>query len=104
MKKLLILAASVFPLILFCAGNVITPPKLVGHRGENYDESKTNLFPLPDILELPGEKGRIETPLQWEFCARPYVIEQLESQMYGAMPPRPSTSRLHCTILQPKNL
>ena len=90
MKKLLILAASVFPLILFCAGNVITPPKLVGHRGENYDESKTNLFPLPDILELPGEKGRIETPMQWEFCARPYVIEQLESQMYGAMPPRPA--------------
>ena len=90
MKKLLILAASAFPLILFCADNVILPPKLVGTRGENYDESKTNLFPLPDILELPGGKGRIGTPMQWEFCARPYVIEQLENQMYGAMPPRPA--------------
>lgn len=90
-KYALIFAAASAALCAFAEGNPINPPKLVGPRGENYDESKTNLFPIPDILELPGGKGRIETALDWETAARPYVIKQLEEQMYGAMPPRPAS-------------
>lgn len=88
-KYILIFAAASAAFCAFAESNPINPPKLVGSRGENYDESKTNLFPIPDILELPGGKGKIETALDWETYARPYVIKQLEEQMYGAMPPAP---------------
>lgn len=90
-KYILIFAAASAAFCAFAESNPINPPKLVGSRGENYDESKTNLFPIPDILELPGGKGKIETALDWETHARPYVIKQLEEQMYGAMPPRPAS-------------
>jgi hypothetical protein len=51
----------------------------------NYDESKANLFPLPDPLVAKDGK-RITTLRDWERSRRPEVLRLVTEELYGAVP------------------
>lgn len=95
MKKITTLLAVSFFAGIIAFANPIKPPRLVGlYRGENYDESKTNMFEIPNILAKRDGKGEIKTALEWEQINRKWVISVMESEMYGKMPPRPAEMKV----------
>jgi len=53
----------------------------------NYDEAKANPYPnLPDVLKL--QSGELVTsPEQWWKARRPEIVELLEREVYGRVPP-----------------
>src|SRR6266496_4808290 len=53
----------------------------------NYDESKANPFPdLPDALTLKNGK-KVTTPAEWWHQRRPEIVEDLEREVLGRVPP-----------------
>jgi hypothetical protein len=53
----------------------------------NYDESRANPFPeLPDLLTLRSGR-RVTTPAAWWSQRRPEIVEELEREVYGRVPP-----------------
>lgn len=53
----------------------------------NYDESKANPFPhLPDVLKLENGE-RVTTRERWYEKRRPEIVDLLEREVYGRVPP-----------------
>ncbi len=53
----------------------------------NYDESLANPYPnLPDVLTLKNGK-KVTTPELWWKQRRPEIVEDLEREVYGRVPP-----------------
>ena len=61
--------------------------------GENYDESKVPQFELPDVLSTPDGKFKATNAFEWMQVVRPQVLDYIQDQMYGYMPPRPKEMR-----------
>ena len=63
----------------------------------NYDESKVPTFVPLNPLTLPSGHP-ISSPLQWHQTRRPQLLQELQSTIYGALPPSPK----HCcfTLLE----
>ena len=53
----------------------------------NYDESVANPYPnLPDVLALKNGQ-KVTTPELWWNLRRPEIVEDLEREVYGRIPP-----------------
>lgn len=54
----------------------------------NYDESRANPYPdLPDLLTLKNGK-KVTTPDIWWKQRRPEIMEDMEKEIYGCLPPK----------------
>ena len=58
-----------------------------------YDVSQIGNLPVPDVLERLDRKGRVATALEWSREARGQILEFFDSQVYGAIPPRPDSQK-----------
>ena len=59
----------------------------------NYDESRANPYPdLPDVLTLKSGR-KVTTPAMWWGERRAEIVEDLEREVYGRVPPNVPTDR-----------
>ena len=58
-----------------------------------YDVSQIGNLPVPDVLERLDRKSRVATALEWSREARGQILEFFDSQVYGAIPPRPDSQK-----------
>jgi len=59
--------------------------------GKLYDVKNVNLFPIPDVLERLDKKGKTASAEEWAQQSRPLVMNFIDEEMYGRIPPRPDT-------------
>ena len=58
-----------------------------------YVVSQIGNLPVPDVLERLDRKGRVANALEWSREARGQILEFFDSQVYGAIPPRPDSQK-----------
>ncbi len=86
-KKILTLAFAV--VIAFSA---FAKPKerINWQKRAQYDESKIPAYTVPDASIAPESKFKATTALEWYTKVRPEILDIMQRDQYGYMPPRPA--------------
>lgn len=61
------------------------------YGAELYIASKANAYPIPHVLNRLDGNGKIETAQEWNNIARNKILKFYQTQVYGAIPPRPKS-------------